>query len=126
MNTAQTKAFAPNAAPNEKIRTRELNDNLRRNILTSPQFGEVLFTAGVAALRDDERFALVDEVRCFEDFNEGNDPYGEHDFGRIDFHGGRYFWKIDYYANDMQSHSPDKSNPQLTRRVLTIMRTDEY
>lgn len=68
MKTAQTKAFAPNAAPTEKIRTRELNDNLRRNIFLAPALGEVLFTAGVSALRDDERFALVDEVRCFEDF----------------------------------------------------------
>ncbi|MDR2769906.1 MAG: DUF3768 domain-containing protein [Rickettsiales bacterium] len=37
-----------------------------------------------------------------------------------------FFFKIDYYANDMQSHSPDKSNPTFTRRVLTIMRADEY
>jgi hypothetical protein len=105
---------------------RNLNDELRRNIFTAPALGEVVFTAGVAALRDYDRFALLDEVRCFEDFTPDNDPYGEHDFGCIDFRGERYFWKIDYYDTPMMAHSLDKSDPQLTRRVLTIMRADEY
>lgn len=92
-------------------RTRELNDHLRRNIFALAALGEVVLTAGVAALSDPDLFALVDEVRCFEDFNEDNDPYGEHDFGAIDFRGEHYFWKIDDYAS---------------YRVLTIMRADEY
>jgi hypothetical protein len=97
MNTAQTLARA--VAPRNIIR--ELNDNLRWNIFNPTLHGEVIFTAGVAALRDDDRFALVDEGRCCEAFMPYNDPYGEHDFGRIDFHDERYFWKIDYYANDI-------------------------
>jgi|GEM_PF-743809 len=95
------------------LKTRELNDNFRRNLL-SPEtgaLGELFLTAGVAALPDVDIFALVDMVRCFEDFTYDNDPYGEHDFGRIDFHGARYFWKIDTHPNN---------------RALTIMRADEY
>jgi len=122
MNVAQTLAHA--ATPRNIVR--ELNDNLRWNLFAPTLHGKVVFTAGVAALRDDDRFALLDEVRCFEDFTPGNDPYGEHDFGALNFRGWRYFWKIDYYDNDMAAHSPDKSNPELTRRVLTIMRADEY
>jgi hypothetical protein len=106
-------------------RVRELNDNFRRNIFDRA-LGTLIFTAGVAALMDSDRFALMDEVRCFEDFNEGNDPYKEHDFGAIDFKGDRYFWKIDYYDNAMEMHSLDKSNPNLTKRVLTIMQACEY
>lgn len=122
MNVAQT--LADTAEPRNIVR--ELNDNLRRNLFTPTLHGEVILTAGVAALRDDDRFALLDEVRYFEDFTPDNDPYGEHDFGRIDFRGERYFWKIDYYDNDLTAHSPDKSDLALTRRVLTIMRADEY
>jgi hypothetical protein len=37
-----------------------------------------------------------------------------------------YFFKIDYYAPDMQSGSEDPTNAEKTLRVLTIMRADEY
>jgi hypothetical protein len=106
-------------------RTRELNDIFRRDLL-NPAHGDLFFTPAVAALRDDDRFALLDEVRCFEDFSENNDSYPEHDFGAVDFKGARYFWKIDYYDKTMRGHSPDKTNTSLTRRVLIIMRADEY
>ena len=122
MNAAQ--ALARDDAPRNIVR--ELNDNLRRNLFAPSLHGEVLFTAGVSALRDDNRLALPDEVRCFEDFTPDNDQYGEHDFGAVQFCDNKYFFKIDYYDNDLTAHSPDKSNPALTRRVLTIMQTDEY
>ena len=85
-------------------RTAIINDLLRRNLFADGVCGEVVLTAGVAALSDDARFALLDEVRCFEDFDDV--PGDAHDFGRIDFHGERYFFKID-------------------QRTLTIMRADE-
>jgi hypothetical protein len=30
-------------------------------------------------------------VRKFDDFNEGNDPCQEHDFGRLDWYGDKVF-----------------------------------
>lgn len=105
--------------------TRELNDNFRRDIFNN-NLGTLIFTAGVVALADSDLFALADEVRCFEDFNESNDPYEEHDFGAVAFHGIKYFFKIDYYDLAIKRHSPDKYDPTLTRRTLTIMRADEY
>lgn len=103
-----------------------LNDTMRRDIFNPTALGEVILTASVGALSDTERFALIDEVRCFEDFTDDNDPYGEHDFGAINFKGERYFWKIDYYDTNLEFHSPNPANKKLTRRVLTIMRSDEY
>lgn len=37
-----------------------------------------------------------------------------------------YYWKIDYYDQDLALHSSDPANPALTILVLTIMLVDEY
>ncbi len=55
----------------------------------------VTITAGVQALQD--LHGLLEAVRGFNDWTEGNDPYGEHDFGRIMW-GEKVFWKINYYT----------------------------
>ncbi|WP_352851766.1 DUF3768 domain-containing protein [Mesorhizobium sp. M0437] len=101
---------------------RRLNDAFRRSFIG----GHVVLTSGVAALSETERRALLRSVRAFEAFNSDNDPHAEHDFGAIDLEGAKFFWKIDYYGPDMQSGSPDPSNPEVTRRALTIMRAEEY
>jgi hypothetical protein len=47
-------------------------------------------------------------------------------FGTIDLAGQTYFFKVDYYAPDMDGGSEDPADPAKTTRVLTIMRADEY
>ncbi|NJM00164.1 MAG: DUF3768 domain-containing protein [Synechococcaceae cyanobacterium SM2_3_2] len=69
---------------------------------------------------------LLQIVRQFYDFNEDNDPYEEHDFGAIDYNGEKYFWKIDYYDQNLKNLSPNPADPTQTRRVLTIMHSSEY
>ena len=73
-----------------------------------------------------EQLALVDKVKNFNEFNQGNDLYKEHDFGTVELNGVSYNWKIDYFDENMQYHSPDKSNPEVTNRVMTIMLAEEY
>lgn len=70
--------------------------------------------------------AILNKVRTFKDFNEGDDPYDEHDFGAFDFKGKKIFWKIDNYDRKFLYLSPDVCNPKLTNKVLTIMYADEY
>ena len=65
-------------------------------------------------------------VQNFNDFNEGNDPYKEHDFGSFDYNGNKIFWKIDYYDLNNQYYSENPANPDITNRVLTIMTVYEY
>ena len=63
-------------------------------------------------------------VRDYTDFNEDNDPYGEHDFGSFELSGTKFFWKIDYYQADTDTWC-DPLDPSC-RRVLTIMKAEEY
>ena len=103
----------------------ELNDQLRQNLFTPGQ-NQVFVSAAVSSLPYLERALLLDKVQKFNDFNESNNPYGERDFSRIEHNGTNYFWKIDYYNKTMDAGSEDASNPDITTRVLTIMRADEY
>ncbi len=70
--------------------------------------------------------ALRAAIAQFSDWDEGNDPYGEHDFGAFEFLGKHLFFKIDYYHPDHDTHAPVPSNIELCRRVLTVMLAEEY
>jgi uncharacterized protein DUF3768 len=74
----------------------------------------------------DTKARLILAVQRFSEFSAENDPHGEHDFGRFEIDGEPYFFKLDYYALDMEGGSEDPADPEKTTRVLTIMRADEY
>jgi hypothetical protein len=40
--------------------------------------------------------------------------------------GNVVFFKIDYFDLDLSNHSPDPSDPAVTRRVMTLMLAEEY
>jgi Protein of unknown function (DUF3768) len=103
-------------------RIRVLNDNFRSTFIG----GQVVMSSGVADLLMGVRAQVVLKVQNFADFNENNDPYGEHDFGCFEVAGEKFFWKIDYYNMDMTGGSEDPSDPEQTTRVLTIMFAGEY
>lgn len=83
-------------------------------------------TPGISALSMDDQSAIREKVELFDDFRRSNDPYGEHDFGAFEHDGKRIYWKIDYYDRNLEYGSEDPMNPQVTRRVLTIMLAEEY
>lgn len=93
----------------------ELNDQFRKT--SAP-----LLTPGVMGFKD--MFGLLMEVRHYDDFTADNDPYGEHDFGAVEWEGEHVFWKIDYYDETMQ-YLGDASDPDCNR-VLTVMLAEEY
>ena len=99
-------------------------------------------TVGFRSLPDADQSRVRELIETFDAFTEDNDPHGERDFGTIyqlgdghwtterprvrDDERERVFWKLDYYDRDMRFASEDPADPARTRRVLTIMLSDEY
>jgi Protein of unknown function (DUF3768) len=108
---------------NDKQRIAELNDLCRTAMGVA---GRVLQTAGISALPSNVQSAIREKVELFNEFTSDNDPHGEHDFGAFEHEGHRIFWKVDYYAPDMEHGSENPADPQQTVRVLTIMLAAEY
>jgi len=113
--------MTPSPAPN---RIRELNDAFRADgPLTE---GRWVLTRGVTSLGQDLVACACRRVRAFTQFDDGADPYGEHDFGSFTLCGDTLLWKIDYYDLALEAGSEDPANPDVTTRVMTIMLAEEY
>ena len=103
-------------------RIRELNDALR----VYSKGGETYLTRGVSAKGEDFIARVFRAVADFDEFTEGNDPYGEHDFGAVTVDGERLFFKVDYYDRNKEYGSEDPADPRVTARVMTILLAEEY
>ena len=88
---------------------RDLNDAFR----TSLQGGRVMRSSSIAGMPDIEQERIFEALKKFDDFNEGNDPNGEHDMALFDVAGSAYIAKIDYYDTDERFLSDDPSDPQV-------------
>ena len=99
---------------------RELNDQARQTLSGC----RVMVTQGIQQL--DRLDDILTAVRQFRYFNSSNDPYGEHDFGKIELFGEIIFRKFDYYDLALEYGSDNPSDPAVTQRMLTIMLASEY
>ena len=100
-----------------------LNDTFRKTFTG----GQVLLTAGIDSMSSEDKANIVSLVQNFNNFNEDNDPYGEHDFLSIDYKGNKIFAKIDYYDRfDTHSASANPADISRTLRILTILLAEEY
>ena len=101
---------------------RELNDQLRCRALGD----RVVITPGIHALGTAAVCQVLAAVARFDNFTEDNDPWREHDCAILTVNGRRVLFKIDYYDLELQYHSPDASDPAVTRRAMTVMLAEEY
>ena len=127
MNDSDRRSHAPASEPstNSSIQSEKiqlLNDLFRITGLG----GRQVFTPGIRALGLVAMIELRLQIAKFDAFTPDNDPYGEHDFGMLDFQGQRVFWKIDYFDDSLTWASPDPADPTLTTRLLTMMLASEY
>ena len=114
--------YHSNEFSERRLQIRALNDRLRIRRLG----GFFNITQGVKALGHECHLVIRQRIAEFDDFNFNNDPFGEHDFGKLTVDGHKLFWKIDYFDINVEYHSPDPADPKVTRRSLTIMLASEY
>ena len=134
------------AAPSPIATAREQTVRIARlNDLARSAMGvacTAVATVGFRSLPEADQSCVRELIETFDAFTEDNDPHGERDFGTIyQLADGRWtterprlrederervFWKLDYYDRDLRFASEDAANPAITRRVLTIMLSDEY
>ena len=100
----------------------ELNDSFRQTGVG----GLVVITKGIQNLERPIIQQILFAVSAYKEFKPDNDPYGEHDFGSFVIGEYKIFWKIDYYDKEFQFGSEAPSNPDITKRVLTVMLAEEY
>ena len=98
---------------------KETNDALRQSIPNIAPPNLLVITRGIADLGSKAVAEILVKVKEFNDFNEDNDPWGEHDFGSFLYQseetGKKIFWKIDDYAGQ-----------EGYNLVLTILLAEEY
>lgn len=104
-------------------RIRVLNRKYRKLVPLSP---DLMITSSVQNVLGDFLSELFIAIRDFDDFNEGNDPHGEEDFGSVTVRKREFWWKIDYYDKNLEWGSSDPSDPSVTRRVMTVFLPEEY
>lgn len=108
------------------------NDFLRTTFF--PFLGKVVLTEGVANSPLKEK--VLSAVREFYQFDGGNDPHHEHDFGAVEIESEsgdfckkrnkcyeKFFFKIDYYDLKLEFGADPYQEP--FKRVLTIMEASE-
>ena len=126
-------------AREQTARIARLNDQARQAMGVACT---AVVTVGFRSLPEVDQSRVRELIETFDAFDDDNDPHGERDFGTIyQLTDGRWtterprmrederervFWKFDYYDRQMEFASDDAANPAITRRVLTIMLSDEY
>jgi hypothetical protein len=105
-----------------RARIRVLNDQLRQNHMG----GRIHISRGVVAFGHKGLQTALREIAAADQFDDSNDPHGEHDFGSVEIAGRRLFWKIDYYDHSLTAGAEDPADPDTCTRVMTVMLAEEY
>jgi hypothetical protein len=100
----------------------KLNDALRIHRMG----GTIVITPGIAGLGPSAVNQIMMAITSFNGFNGDNDPYAEHDCAVMTVNGVKIIWKIDYFDLSRTYHSPNPADLNVTSRVMTVMRADEY
>ncbi|UWR62781.1 DUF3768 domain-containing protein [Phaeobacter inhibens] len=93
-----------------------------RAVFPAPQnAGRWFHTQSVAAMGPTFVLKAYAAIGSYDDFNTDIDPYGDHAMGKFTIDGETVWFKIDCYDVDYRYGSDQPDNPEMTRRVLTVM-----
>ena len=121
-NSRQDSCTQKSDKHTSQIKILELNDKFRQTGVG----GMTLMSRGIRVLDPTIRQTIINAIRVFDQFTVDNDPYGTHDSGSVNVEGNLIFWKIDYYDLDLICGSPDPTDLNVTKRIMTIMLAEEY
>ncbi len=102
----------------------KLNDDLRIN--GHVRNGRVIAVGSLVQADETLRNKVVAVMREFKDFNDDNDPYGEHDFGAFEVDGEQFMFKIDYFALDEETASEHPEDQASTMRICSVFFARDY
>jgi hypothetical protein len=120
---------------------KNLNDNARLSIKRIIPVLHLFYPAGaikidksvILAFSDAVKYLKIDQIKellgviiKYNDFNEGDDSYNEHDFAKVIYDSESFYWKIDYYDQQLTYHSENPADENKTIRVITIAYLHEY
>ncbi|MDW9439241.1 DUF3768 domain-containing protein [Sinorhizobium meliloti] len=89
-------ALGKNKINARTARIRQLNDELRIRTRLPKRKDRRRWLVGSGAEKIGN---IVAAASAFDDWNEGDNPYGEHDFGKLDVDGGPSFSKLTITAS---------------------------
>jgi hypothetical protein len=119
---SRTEAAVNTPELSTRDRICRLNDTFRRAFHGS----EILLTQQFLTLPPSMRRRAIDAIKACDSFPPEYDIYQEHDLVMVDVDGTVIYAKIDYYALDMGFPAEDPSDPLATKRVMTIMLSNEF
>ena len=99
-----------------------LNDRLRK----TGTGGTVVVTKAVTHLKGFDAETLMFALASYDGFDADNDPHGERDFGDLTLFNSTLLFKIDYHDTATEFGSNDPADPDVTRRVLTVMTAADW
>lgn len=113
----------------EKIRA--LNDELRTAYRdpAAPRDvrnGRIVFAGDLAQEEGLMKAIVLAKAATFDDFNEENDPHGEHDCASFAIGKNTFMFKIDYYALDEEHGAEHPEDLHSTMRIMTLMYARDY
>jgi len=127
--TQNTILHATQDIPAETALIAAQNDQFRRAIIDPPKSavaGRLLVTPGVVDCGPDFMQEAIQLTADFDAFSPDADPYALHEMGVITVKGETVWWRIDLYDLQYEYGSEVPSDPEQTRRVLTILLPSEY
>jgi len=126
----QNTTVATQDIPAETALISRQNDQFRRAIFDAPASpdaipGRMLVTPGVVDQGPDFMQEAIRLTAEFDAFSPDADPYALHEMGVIEVQGQTVWWRIDLYDRDYAYGAEVPSDPDQTRRVLTILLPSE-
>ena len=107
----------------------QVNDTFRHEATSGTKLsmpGMIVATRRVQGLPDAVKRAVLEQIRAYDNFDDGDDDFpDEHGRGQFSIGDQMFVWKIDWTADPTGIVIPKSERPETFFHVLTIMCAEE-